>query len=161
MLRMRRGPDTTLRDGDWEALRRLLEAPFRRTAHANLATLHRMLDNLPASREFALTLARFACESPGKFSPFSLAERAELPNCFDLDLNDPLALEDAVEAYRDLACFLLTAKGEWRKKGGLTDATPDSDPGLIALPAASLDDFIQAAARGRVWAREPQVRKVF
>ncbi|MEI9964789.1 MAG: catalase [Caulobacteraceae bacterium] len=46
-------------------------------------------------------------------------------------------------------------------KGGLTDATPDSDPGLIALPAASVGDFVQAAAAGRVWAREPQVRKVF
>jgi catalase len=46
-------------------------------------------------------------------------------------------------------------------KGGLTDATPESDPGLIALPAASIDDFIQAASEGRAWAREPQVRKVF
>ncbi len=46
-------------------------------------------------------------------------------------------------------------------KGGLTDATPESDPGLIALPAASLDDFVQAASEGRIWAREPQVRKVF
>ena len=46
-------------------------------------------------------------------------------------------------------------------KGGLTDATPDTDPGLIALPAASIDDFVQAAAQGRIWGREPQVRKVF
>ncbi len=46
-------------------------------------------------------------------------------------------------------------------KGGLTDATPDTDAGLIALPAASIDDFVQAAAQGRIWAREAQVRKVF
>ena len=46
-------------------------------------------------------------------------------------------------------------------KGGLTDATPDTDPGLIALPSASIDDFIQAASEGRIWAREPQVRRVF
>ena len=46
-------------------------------------------------------------------------------------------------------------------KGGLTDATPDSDPGLIALPAASLADFVRAAAEGRVWAREPRVHTVF
>ena len=46
-------------------------------------------------------------------------------------------------------------------KGGLTDATPDSDAGLIALPAASLDDFIKAAAKGRIWKREAQTRRVF
>ena len=46
-------------------------------------------------------------------------------------------------------------------KGGLNDATPDTDPGLVALPAASIDDFVQAAAQGRIWAREPQVRRVF
>ncbi len=46
-------------------------------------------------------------------------------------------------------------------KGGLTDATPDSDTGLIGLPARSIGDFIQAAAAGRIWAREPQVRRVF
>jgi catalase len=46
-------------------------------------------------------------------------------------------------------------------KGGLSDATPDGDPGLIALPAAPLEAFIQAAARGRIWAREARVRKVY
>ena len=46
-------------------------------------------------------------------------------------------------------------------KGGLSDATPDSDPGLIALPSASIDDSVQAAAKGRIWAREPHVRRVF
>ena len=44
-------------------------------------------------------------------------------------------------------------------KGGLSDATPDTDAGLISLPAASIDDFIQMASAGRVWAREPLVRK--
>jgi catalase len=46
-------------------------------------------------------------------------------------------------------------------KGGLSDATPDTDPGLIALPARSIGDVVQAAAAGRNWAREPQVRRVF
>ena len=46
-------------------------------------------------------------------------------------------------------------------KGGLSDATPDTDPGLIALPAASLDDFIRAASGGRVWARESRVHRVY
>jgi catalase len=46
-------------------------------------------------------------------------------------------------------------------KGGLSDATPDTDPGLIALPTRPVGDFVQAAAAGRIWAREPQVRRVF
>ena len=46
-------------------------------------------------------------------------------------------------------------------KGGLSDATPDNDAGLIALPAAPLEAFIQAAAAGRIWAREARVRKVY
>jgi catalase len=43
-------------------------------------------------------------------------------------------------------------------KGGVNDAAPDNDPGLIAFPAASVDDFVAAASAGRVWNREPMVR---
>jgi catalase len=43
-------------------------------------------------------------------------------------------------------------------KGGVNDASPDTDLGLIAFPAASADDFVGAASAGRVWAREPMVR---
>jgi ATP-dependent helicase/nuclease subunit A len=109
------------RDGDWAALRQRLEAPFRRTVRGQLEKLGSMMDRLDGSREFALSLARFACENPGKSSPLSLAERAELPALLAAEerSDDPLELADAAEAYRDLACFLLTAKGEWRKKGGL------------------------------------------
>jgi catalase len=46
-------------------------------------------------------------------------------------------------------------------KGGLSDANPDADAGLINLPKAAVADFIAAAERGRIWAREPLVRKVF
>jgi catalase len=46
-------------------------------------------------------------------------------------------------------------------KGGLSDANPDADAGLINLPVRSVDDFIAAAQGGRIWAREPLVRKVF
>jgi catalase len=46
-------------------------------------------------------------------------------------------------------------------KGGLSDANPDIDTGLINLPVKSIDDFIAAAQGGRIWAREPLVRKVF
>jgi ATP-dependent helicase/nuclease subunit A len=105
------------RNENWEALRRQLEAPFRRAALHRLASLCHLLEDLPGAVEFALSLARFACETAGKLSPLSLAERAELPTSFESE--DALLLEDAAEAYRDLACFLLTAKSEWRKKGGL------------------------------------------
>ena len=108
-------------DGDREELREWLEAPFRRAARGQLRRLCRRLDGLEGSRDFALNLARFACERKGKSSPLRLAERAELPAILaaEEDAEEALILEDAVEAYRDLACFLLTAKGEWRKKGGL------------------------------------------
>ena len=43
-------------------------------------------------------------------------------------------------------------------KGGVNDASPDTDEGLIAFPAATVDDFIKAASGGRIWARETMVR---
>ena len=43
-------------------------------------------------------------------------------------------------------------------KGGVNDASPDTDAGLIAFPAASVADFVAAASAGRIWAREPMVR---
>ncbi|OZA72706.1 MAG: catalase HPII, partial [Caulobacter sp. 39-67-4] len=46
-------------------------------------------------------------------------------------------------------------------KGGLSDANPDADAGLINLPKATVADFITAASGGRIWDREPLVRKVF
>jgi catalase len=46
-------------------------------------------------------------------------------------------------------------------KGGLSDANPDADAGLINLPVKAIGDFIAAAEGGRIWGREPLVRKVF
>ncbi|WP_426032770.1 hypothetical protein [Caulobacter sp. DWP3-1-3b2] len=43
-------------------------------------------------------------------------------------------------------------------KGGINDAAPDTDAGLLAFPAASVNDFVAAASAGRIWAREPMVR---
>ena len=43
-------------------------------------------------------------------------------------------------------------------KGGVNDAAPDTDEGLIAFPAADINDFVAAASAGRIWAREPMVR---
>lgn len=109
------------REGDWEALRRRLEEPFCRDVRRRLETLGRLLDGLSGSREFALDLARFACTSGGKLAPVSLAERADLPVSF-IPVNgveEAVLLDDAAGAYRDLAGFLLTKEGAWRKKGGL------------------------------------------
>jgi ATP-dependent helicase/nuclease subunit A len=136
------------RDNNWEALRNRLEAPFRRAAQNRLETVSLILDRLPGSLEFALSLARFACESPGKSSPLSLAERAELPSVFIAEegLEQAVLLEEAVDAYRDLACFLLTAKGDWRKKGGLNvnHGFPATAPGKSAKDR--FGDFVEALA---------------
>jgi catalase len=43
-------------------------------------------------------------------------------------------------------------------KGGVNDAAPDTDPGLIAFPSATVKDFVTAASAGRIWGREPMVR---
>jgi catalase len=43
-------------------------------------------------------------------------------------------------------------------KGGVNDAAPDTDAGLIAFPNATVKDFVAAASSGRIWAREPMVR---
>lgn len=44
-------------------------------------------------------------------------------------------------------------------KAGI-DAKPDNDPGLVSFAQTSVDDFIARAADGRIWAREPWVRRV-
>ncbi len=43
-------------------------------------------------------------------------------------------------------------------KGGLDDAAPDADAGLVAFPSASVEDFVAAISAGRIWAREAMVR---
>ena len=109
------------RDADWSALRLRLEAPFLRAARRKLETLCTKLDRLDGSREYALDLARFACANGGTSVPTSLAERAELP-LIHAEAEpgvETLQIEDAVDAYSDLASFLLTNAGTWRKKGGL------------------------------------------
>ena len=43
-------------------------------------------------------------------------------------------------------------------KGGVNDAAPDTDAGLISFTTAGVDEFVAAASMGRIWAREPLVR---
>lgn len=45
-------------------------------------------------------------------------------------------------------------------KAGMSDVSPDSDPGLISLERSSVADFIRSASAGRIWDREPSVRNV-
>ena len=44
-------------------------------------------------------------------------------------------------------------------KAGI-DAKPDNDPGLVSLALSSPQDFLDRAAGGRIWVREPWVRRV-
>jgi catalase len=44
-------------------------------------------------------------------------------------------------------------------KAGI-DAKPDNDPGLVSLATSSIEDFLDRAASGRTWSREPSVRLV-
>jgi ATP-dependent helicase/nuclease subunit A len=103
------------RQVDWQALRRRLEAPFQRAAHQHLHSLCGKLDNLGGCREFALELARFACEEAGEYSPHNLAARSQLHG---LPIEEE-ERQEAIAAYADLASFLLTKEGEWRSEGGL------------------------------------------
>jgi catalase len=43
-------------------------------------------------------------------------------------------------------------------KGGVNEATPETDAGLIAFPKATVKDFVEAVSKGRIWDREPLVR---
>jgi len=45
-------------------------------------------------------------------------------------------------------------------KAAVSPDGDDKDAGLIPLDAGSVDAFIDSAAKGRIWAREPMVRKV-
>ena len=138
-----------LRDPDWVSLRKRLEAPLRRASRQKLERLGRKLDNVIGSREEALALARFACLTPGKSSPVSLAARAEFPSLLahEVDEEDLLLLEDAAEAFRDLACFLLTNDCNWRK-------SLDKHLGFLPGPAgrSGKENFRRLADK---WGAEP------
>ena len=58
-----------------------------------------------------------------------------------------------VIGYTDTAAPLLV-------KAGMPEANPDNDSGMIALAQSGPDSFVEAAAGGRIWAREPFVREV-
>jgi len=108
------------RDADWNALRKLLEAPFCRAARARLERIIELLDGLPGSRERAHELARFSCCNGGKFTRTGLAERADFPASLIVtaEMEETALLEDAADAHHELARFLMT-EGRWRTVRGL------------------------------------------
>jgi catalase len=77
-----------------------------------------------------------------------------------------LALQaEAVNFLRDAYGHLkviayLPAAAPMFVKAGMSDATPDTDRGLIPIGSRSIKDFVSIAATGRIWAREPSVRLV-
>ncbi len=111
---------------DEQVLRERLERPFANAVREALASLDQLLDQVPGAREEALLLARFACEEPGKNSPWQLAESVEIPGT-------PFTgeLEEAREVLSALALFLQTQKGAWRTEKGLkaTDGFPATSRG--------------------------------
>jgi len=120
------------REVDWEALRRRLEAPFCRAVRERLERLAELLDGFDEHRDRAMDLARFACGNGGKSAPFGLAERAELPSLLiaEGEAEEAALLEDAADAHRELANFLMTTESTWRSSRGLNvnsgfPATPE------------------------------------
>jgi len=96
---------------DWEKLRKRLERPFAAAARGALNQIDRLFSQLPEAREEALFLVRYAFQNSGRFG--DLAEMAEFPVA-PFDTGE--ALEDARQAYANLAELLLTGEGTFRKQ---------------------------------------------
>jgi len=45
-------------------------------------------------------------------------------------------------------------------KAGMADTDASADAGLVAIDAKNIDAFINAAAKGRVWTREPMIHPI-
>jgi ATP-dependent exoDNAse (exonuclease V) beta subunit len=98
---------------DWDALRRRLERPFANGVRAALIRLSQLLDQVPAARQKALELARFACAQSGEQLHQELAELTEFPSA---PFTGHADFEEARQACLNLAALLLTSDGAFRKK---------------------------------------------
>jgi ATP-dependent exoDNAse (exonuclease V) beta subunit len=105
------------REPDWEAL----ERPFAHAVRARLTGLEQLFDQMPQACEEALLLARFACANCE--SPF-LRELAELPDFPIAPFSSAEDLEDARQAYLNLADLLLTGTGSFRKQVNVRQGFP-------------------------------------
>jgi ATP-dependent helicase/nuclease subunit A len=99
------------REPDWEALRERLERPFALATRAALTQLDQLFSQIPQARAQALQLARFACGLTGCHR--ELAEMAEFPAS---PFSSGEELEEARQAYLNLAAFLLTGDGHFRQQ---------------------------------------------
>ncbi|MDR3723770.1 MAG: UvrD-helicase domain-containing protein [Terracidiphilus sp.] len=100
------------RDPDLDALRERLERPFVHATAAAAQRLSTLLRLAPNTEEEILHLARFACEQTGGEQHSNLAQAAELPAA---PFNSTLAIADAQSVYEELANFLLTKEGGFRR----------------------------------------------
>jgi ATP-dependent helicase/nuclease subunit A len=101
------------RDPNWDELRDRLQRPFANAVRESLTQVDHLLNQVPGAREEALALARFACQQAD--SPFlrELAELADLPSAPFLSIDD---VEEGRQAFVNLAGFLLTGSGTFRKQ---------------------------------------------
>ena len=99
------------REQDWDALRENLERPFAKAIQQSLSELGQLLDQLPGSRDQALTLARFASQHGAADRFQSLAELPDFPS----DFTNSGTLDEAHAAHVCLADLLLTLDGNFRK----------------------------------------------
>jgi ATP-dependent helicase/nuclease subunit A len=100
------------RDPDLDALRERLERPFVHATAATVQRLSTLLGHAPNAAEEILSLARFACEQTGGEQHSNLAQAAELPAP---PFDSTLAIADAQSVYEELANFLLTKEGVFRR----------------------------------------------
>ncbi|MGA3343443.1 MAG: UvrD-helicase domain-containing protein [Terracidiphilus sp.] len=98
---------------DWAALRERLERPFANAVRDALTRLSHLLDQIPAAREEALKLARFACEQCGGLLHRELAELVEFPSS---PFTGSADLEEARQVYVCLAALLLTNDSCFRRQ---------------------------------------------
>jgi len=130
------------RETDWDVLRERLEQPFSNSVREALAPLDRLLRQLPSAFEEALALARFSCETVDTFR--DLAEMPEFPRP---PFATPEELEEAQQAYANLAELLLTKDGTFRRRVdksiGFPTTRPREKERLVALIEGlrSIDDL--------------------
>jgi ATP-dependent helicase/nuclease subunit A len=101
------------RNPDWDELRDRLERPFANAVLERLTQVDLLLNQVPGACEEALALARFACQQAD--SPF-LRELAELADFPSPPLLSTDGIEEARQAYVNLAELLLTGSGTFRKQ---------------------------------------------
>ena len=124
---------------DWDELRDRLERPFANAVRESLTQVDHLLNQVLGAHHEALALARFACQQAD--NPFlrELAELADFPSAPFLSIDD---IEGARQAFVNLAEFLLTGSGTFRKQvdkrmGFPADRKPEKARTLALI--ASLD----------------------